>query len=130
MILLDYHNKIIEDTLLEKFTSTDTASGKFEAVEISYKLGDIVFADGNKVVSEMSMWFLPDKNKKPIIVELDFDCNAKEIAESNQTSLEEFPPSLIKNLNNLYSSLQRESIVDLAIPRTKTEFAYKPHGLS
>lgn len=103
---------------------------KFEAVEISYKLGDIVFADGNKVVSEMSMWFLPDKNKNPIIVELDFDCKAKEIAESNQTSLEEFPPSLIKNMNNLYSSLQRENIVDLAISRTKTEFAYKPHGLS
>jgi hypothetical protein len=103
---------------------------KFEAVEISYKLGDIVFADGNKVVSEMSMWFTPDKNKNPVIVELDFDCNAKGIAESDQISLEEFEPSLIKNLNNLYSSLQRESIVDLAISRTKTEFAYKLHGLS
>jgi len=34
MILLEYHNKIIEDTILEKFNSPDTASGKFEAVEI------------------------------------------------------------------------------------------------
>jgi len=31
---LDYHNKIIEDTLLEKFSSPDTASGKFDSVEI------------------------------------------------------------------------------------------------
>jgi len=31
MILLDYHNKIIEDTLLEKFNPTE---GKFESVEI------------------------------------------------------------------------------------------------
>jgi hypothetical protein len=98
---------------------------KFVAEEISYKLGDIVFEDGNKVLSEMSMWYLSDKDKSPVIVELDFDCNAKEITESNQISLEEFPLSLVKNVNNLYSSLQRESIVDLAISKTKTEFAYE-----
>ena len=52
---------------------------KFVAKEISYRLGDIVFADGNKIVSEMSMWYLSDKDKSPAIVELDFDCNAQEI---------------------------------------------------
>lgn len=99
---------------------------KFVVKEISYKLGDIVFEDGNKIVSEMSMWYLSDKDKSPVIVELDFDCNAQEIAKSNQISLEEFPLSLIKNVNNLYSSLQRETFVDLDISKTKTEFAYGP----
>jgi hypothetical protein len=73
----------------------------------------------------MSMWYLSDIGKSPVIVELDFDCNAQEIAESNQISLEEFPLSLIKNVNVLYSSLQRERFVDLAISKTKTEFAYR-----
>jgi hypothetical protein len=103
---------------------------KFVAKEISYKLGDIIFGDGNKIVSEMSMWYLSDKEKNPIIVELDFDCNAKEISNSNQMYLEEFPLSLIKNVNNLYSSLQRERFVDLSISKTKTEFAYGSNGLS
>lgn len=101
---------------------------KFVANEISYKLGNIVFSDGNKVVSEMSMWYLPDKDKSPAIVELDFDCNAQENPESNQTSLEEYPLSVTRNMNNLYSSLQRESIVDLAVSKTKTEFAYGSNG--
>jgi hypothetical protein len=70
------------------------------------------------------MWYLSDKEKIPVIVELDFDCNAQEIAKSNPMYLEEFPLSLIKNVNNLYSSLQSENIVDLAISKTKTEFAY------
>ena len=103
---------------------------KFVAKEISYKLGDIVFGDGNKIVSEMSMWYLSDKDKSPVIVELDFDCNAQEIVESNQKSLEEFPLSLIENVSNLYSSLQRERFVDLVISKTKTEYAYGSHGLS
>jgi hypothetical protein len=78
----------------------------------------------------MSMWYLSDKEKNPLIVELDFDCNAQEISKSNQMSLEEFPLSLIKNVNNLYSSLQRERFVDLSISKTKTEFAYRLNGLS
>jgi hypothetical protein len=81
---------------------------KFVAKEISYKLGDIVFEDGTKIVTEMSVWYLSDKDKSAVIVELDFDCNVQEIAESNRIALEEFPLSLIKNVNDLYSSLQRE----------------------
>ena len=76
------------------------------------------------------MWYLSDKDKSPVIVELDFDCNAQEIVESNQKSLEEFPLSLIKNVGNLYSSLQRERFVDLAISKTKTEFAYGSNSSS
>jgi hypothetical protein len=36
---------------------------KFVAKEIFYNLGDIVFPDGNKIVSEMSMWYLSDNGK-------------------------------------------------------------------
>jgi hypothetical protein len=75
------------------------------------------------------MWYLSDKEKNPVIVELDFDCNAEEIAKSNQMYLE-FPLSLIKNVNNLYSSLQKEKFVDLGISKTKTDFAYGLNGLS
>lgn len=103
---------------------------KFVANEISYKLGDIVFSNGNTVVFEMSMWYISDKSKSPVIVELDFDCKADKIVNTDQMSLEEFPPTLVKNLNILYSSLQREDIVDLLITRTKTEFAYEPHNSS
>jgi len=34
MIILDSHNKIIEETLLEKYNNPDTAAGKFESVEM------------------------------------------------------------------------------------------------
>ncbi len=101
---------------------------KFVANEISYKLGDIVFEDGNKVVSEMSMWYLSDKDKCPAIVELDFDCNAQENPASNQISLEQFPLLVIRNVNNLYSSIQGKKIVDFTSSKTKTEFAYEPYG--
>ena len=102
---------------------------KFVAKEISYKLGDIMFADGSKVVSEMSMWYIPSKDKGPVIVELDFDCDAQEVSEPNQLSLEEFSLPLIKSVNGLYLSLQKESIVDLTTSNTKTEFAYD-YGLN
>ena len=78
----------------------------------------------------MSVSYLSDKEKSPVIVELDFDCNAQEIPKSNQMYLEEFPLSLIKNVNNLYSSLQREKFIDLGISKTKTDFAYGLNGLS
>jgi len=54
MILLEYHNKIIEDTLLEKFGITD---GKFEAIEA-------VIADFDGVTFHI---FTPDANAKNII---------------------------------------------------------------
>jgi len=53
MILLEYHNKIIEDTLLEKF---NTEEGKFESVEI-------VLADFDGVTFHMAT----DPNTKNIL---------------------------------------------------------------
>jgi len=54
MILLEYHNKIIEDTLLEKFAITD---GKFDAVET-------IIADFDAVTFHI---FTPDQNAKNIL---------------------------------------------------------------
>jgi actin related protein 2/3 complex subunit 2 len=67
MILLDYHNKIIEDTLLERFNPTE---GKFESVEIV--LADFdgvtfhIFTDANakNIISvSMSMRCYPELRK-------------------------------------------------------------------
>jgi actin related protein 2/3 complex subunit 2 len=54
MILLEYHNKIIEDTLLEKFQITD---GKYESVETT-------IADFDSVTFHI---FTPDQNAKNIL---------------------------------------------------------------
>jgi len=54
MILLEYHNKIIEDTLLEKFGITD---GRYEAIET-------IIADFDGVTFHI---FTPDSNAKNII---------------------------------------------------------------
>jgi len=54
MILLDYNNKIIEDTLLERFA---TEEGKFEAVEM-------VIADFDGVTFHVST---PDANAKHVV---------------------------------------------------------------
>jgi len=99
-----------------------TKVNEFEANEVSWSLGDVVLHDGEKIKSEMSMWYLSDNDKKPMIVELDFDCKAKEI--SKKKSLEEFPFSMVKIINQLYASMQDETIVDLSMSKTKTEFAY------
>jgi len=54
MILLDYHNKIIEDTLLEKFAITEN---KYEAVEM-------IIADFDGVTFHL---YTPDANAKNIM---------------------------------------------------------------
>lgn len=54
MILLEYHNKIIEDLLLEKFATTE---GKFESVET-------IIADFDAVTFHI---FTPDPNAKNIL---------------------------------------------------------------
>jgi len=68
MILLDYHNKIIEDTLLEKFNNPENATGKFEAIEI-------VLADFDGVTFHIST---PDQNAKNLVnVSMSMKCWAQ-----------------------------------------------------
>jgi actin related protein 2/3 complex subunit 2 len=65
MILLEYHNKIIEDTLLEKW---NTEGGKFETIEA-------VVADFDGVTFHLST---PDANAKNL---LNISCSVKCFAE-------------------------------------------------
>jgi hypothetical protein len=98
---------------------------QFEASEFSYKIGELVFADGNKVSTGINFWYLSDEESIPIIIEFTFDYKANDPSTSNETLLEEFPPSLIENTNKFYLSLRQESVADLDTSSTKTEFAYK-----
>jgi hypothetical protein len=99
-----------------------TKVNEFEANEISWSLGHVVVPEVGEIKSEMSMWYLSDKNKTPMIVELDFDCKAIKVSE--KTSLEQFPFPMVESINHLYSSLQDEPFMDLTMSKTKTEFAY------
>jgi len=56
MIILDYHNKIIEDTILDKFNNKD-AEGKFDALDIS-------LADFDGVTFHVST---PDSNQRNLV---------------------------------------------------------------
>jgi len=57
MIILDYHNKIIEDTFLDKFNNKDP-EGKFEAL-------DVALADFDGVTFHIST---PDPEKKNLVL--------------------------------------------------------------
>jgi hypothetical protein len=105
---------------------------EFEATEVSYKIGKIIFADGNKVKTEINFWYLSDEEKTPMIVELTFDYQGKATdVLSDKILLEQWPQSvfpltLIENVNEFYSSLQKNSIADLdTSAKTKTEYAYQ-----
>ena len=98
---------------------------KFDQTEPKKLPGSVKDSDGEEVKSEMGLWYLSDKDKKPVIVELDFDCKAIEL--SDETALERFPDSMNKSINHLYALLQGESIVDQSMSKTKTEFAYNSH---
>jgi len=67
MILLEFHNKIIEDTLLEKFNSAKDNEGKFESVEA-------VLADFDGVTFHLST----DANNKNLLkVSMSIKCWAE-----------------------------------------------------
>ena len=100
----------------------------FEANEISMSLGHIRVPEGDEIKSEMSIWYSSSNGMKPLIVELDFDCKA--IKDPDKTSLELFSFPMIQNINSLFSSLQNEDMVDLAMTKTKTEFAYDNTGIT
>ena len=102
-----------------------TKVNDFEAREISWSLGHVIDPDGDEIKSEISMWYSSDNTNQPAIVELDFDCKAVEVPE--KASLEQFPFQMIEKINHLYASLQDETIVDLTMSKTKTEFAYNYH---
>ena len=102
--------------------------------EFSYELGSIIFKDGNKAKTEISLWyksteedeeFSSIENKTPEIVEFDIDIEAKESSTDNGTLSNEFPSSLLDEAKTFYMALQKEDIADLDAKRTKTEFFYE-----
>ena len=82
---------------------------EFEAHEVTWSLGHVVVPEGDEIKSEVSMWYSSDKDKKPMIVELDFDCKA--LNDTDKMSLEQFPFPMVESINHLYASLQYETIV-------------------
>jgi hypothetical protein len=110
----------------------------FMAKEFSYELSSIIFKDGNKAKTEISLWYkLTDEdedfslssvaNKKPVIVEFDIDIEAKESSTDNETLSDEFPSSFLDETKTFYMALQKEDIVDSSNkkPKTKTEVVYE-----
>lgn len=112
---------------------------KFEAKEISVELGKISYSDkngegyDNEIKTFLNFWYLPKKEKMPLIVEFTYDysaINKKEEGEKNKNNkmkipIERFPLFLVRNTYELYSSLQDTKVVDLKSSKTKTEFAYQ-----
>jgi hypothetical protein len=109
---------ISSDERLEKVNN-------FEAIEVSCKVGKIIFDDKNDVKAYLNFWYISNEKKTPIIVEFTFNYSAKEPNESNGTLLEEFSHSLIREGDALYLSLQKDKLIDLDIAKTKTEYAYQ-----
>lgn len=130
------HTQDLGDGILEKVN-------KFEAKEISVKLGKISYNNNNKdeddddeIKTFLNLWYSPKNKGKPVIVEFTYDYAAikkkEEGKEQNKGRkkekilIEEFPFSLVRNTYQFYNSLQdRKKIVDLKSSKTKTDFVYK-----
>ncbi|MGB5090956.1 MAG: hypothetical protein WBN72_08445 [Nitrososphaeraceae archaeon] len=110
----------------------------FEAKEISVKLGKIVYDgkknntnDDNKVTLLVNLWYSPKDESMPAIVEFTYSYRAINSSPSisnkrnkENTLIEEFPLSLVRNTYEFYNSLQKTKVADLRFSKTKTEFAY------
>jgi uncharacterized protein YjbK len=110
----------------------------FEAMEISVKLGKIVYDgeknntnDDNKITLLLNLWYSPKDESMPVIVEFTYSYRAINVSPSisnkrnkENTLIEEFPLSLVRNTYEFYKSLQKTKVADLSASKTKTEFAY------
>lgn len=100
----------------------------FVAHEISCEIGKIVFDEGGQeeesVKTVINVWYGPEPETEPLIVEFTFDYGAKKVSSQDKILLEEFPLKLVKNIYAFYSAIQDRRIVDLDSSKTKTAFAY------
>lgn len=113
---------------LDKVPSTESLKkvNNFEAVEVSCKIGKIVFENKKDVNAYLNLWYISNEEKVPVIVEFTYNYSAKDRdSDSNGILLEEFPRSLVKEGDKLYLALQEQRIVDLDVAKTKTEYAYQ-----
>jgi hypothetical protein len=110
----------------------------FEAKEISVKIGKIVYdgkksnnKDDNKVTLLLNLWYSQKNEVMPVIVEFTYSYGAIKTSppisnKSNKenTLIEEFPLSIVRNTYEFYKSLQKTKLANLSASKTKTEFAY------
>jgi hypothetical protein len=100
----------------------------FEPNEVSYKIGSIKFTEKKGIDLYLNLWYpgLANKNKnsRPLIVELTFNCEAKNPSGKDKGQLEEYSIPLLKGANKLFLLLQSQEMADRTTSKTKTEFAY------
>jgi hypothetical protein len=99
----------------------------FEAEEFNPDLGEIIFENGKSAQIQLSIWYSPEDNSSPCIVEFDLDVDAEKPSNDNDDKFEEFPQSKMAKIDKLYKNLQGESIdiADLKASKTKTRFVYE-----
>jgi len=100
----------------------------FEPNEESYKIGSIKFTEKKGIDLYLNLWYRSlenkSKNSTPLIVELTFNCEAKNLSVKDKGHLEEYSIALLKGANKLFHMLQEQEIADKTTTKTKTEFAY------
>lgn len=110
-------------------TKSLTTVNNFEPKEESYKIGSIKFTEKKWIDLYLNLWYskMENKNKNalPLIVELTFNCEAKNISVKDKGHLEEYSIALLKEANKLFHMLQKQGITDKTTTKTKTEFAYE-----
>jgi hypothetical protein len=131
-------------SIFPRLISDDLGQGKllkvnnFEAKEISVKLGKIIYdekkgnnQDNNKVTLFLNLWYAPNDECAPVIVEFTYSYlsirqspSISNKGNKEYTLIEEFPLSIVRNTYEFYNSLQKTRIADLGASKTKTEFAY------
>ena len=118
------HNHELKEGKLKKVND-------FEAKEISCKIGKILFdndnsqAEDNQIKTYLNLWYLPNDERIPLIVEFTFDYKTnKRKDNTDKLLMEEFPLSRIRRAYEFYHALQDSRIVDLESSKTKTCFAY------
>jgi uncharacterized protein YjbK len=119
------HNHGLKEGKLKKVNN-------FEAKENSCKIGKFIFdnndnseKEDNQIKTDLNLWYLPDDERIPLIVEFTFDYSAKKRKnDTDKLLMEEFPFSLVQNAYEFYHALQDSRIVDLESSKTKTCFVY------
>ena len=98
----------------------------FEAIEVSCKIGKIIFENKKDINAYLNLWYVSSEENTPVIIEFTYNYSAKDPDEKSKGMLlEEFPRSLVREADKLYMSLQEHRIVDLDVAKTKTEYAYQ-----
>ena len=104
----------------------------FAATEISYDLGKLIFKNGKKAKVQISLWYsLKDNGRKsidsietPLIGEFDIDVKAEALTGADGSISEEFPDSIMADIDEFYGALQQKDIADKGANKTKTQYAY------